>query len=75
MSRFVIKHVTFEGLKEKIEYEEEIDSMEVCKLNINGICSNEKCYWLGSGVFNSNCDSEEDCKYFVKEDGIIEVSE
>lgn len=67
MSRFVTK------VGDK--FIEEIESMELCKCMINEVCCNEKCHWLGSYTFNLNCDSEEDCKYFVKEDGIIEVAE
>ena len=61
MSRFV----TQEGDK----FIEEIESMEVCKKCINGVCCNEKGEWLGAYAFA--CIDKEHCEYFEEEDGII----
>lgn len=62
MSRFVME---ISG-----QFIEEIDSMDVCKHMINGICSNEDCVCLGY-CMETACNSNKDCEYFEEEDGII----
>ena len=50
----------------------EIESMEICKWRINDICCNDKSNYLADypSPF-CKCESIKDCKYFEKEDGII----
>lgn len=51
-------------------YIEEIESMEVCKWRINDVCCNDKSEYLADYPY-CKCESEKDCKYFEKEDGIV----
>lgn len=63
MSRFLTKNN--DGT-----YLEEIESMEVCKWRINGVCCNNESEDLADYPYpSSKC--EGDCKHFLKEDGII----
>ena len=69
MSRFLTR-------KEDGSYLEEIESMEICKWRINGVCSNEKCDCLGDYPYSrSICEDKYGCGCFEQEDGIIEEEE
>lgn len=66
MSRFLTK----EGDK----YIEEIESMEVYRWLVNEVCCNNGCEYIADYP-DIGCDNKEECEYFEKEDGIIEVIE
>lgn len=53
---------------------EEIESMDICKWNINDVCCNDKCDCLGDFPYPRKviCSSEDGCEYFEKEDGVID---
>lgn len=54
-------------------YLEEIESMEVCKWKVNEICCNDSSPNLGDYPYLSFiCENNKECKYFEKEDGIID---
>ncbi len=63
MSRFVTR--TDNG-----EWIEEIESMDVCKWRLNEVCCNEDSEYLG--WYGCHCEDNSECKYFEKEDGVIE---
>ena len=53
-------------------YLEEIESMEICKWKINEICCCDQCEYLGDYPYpRCKCESRADCKWFEKEDGIL----
>lgn len=53
---------------------EEIESMEVCKWNINEVCCNDKSDCLGDYPYPSFiCQKDKKiCEYFEEEDGKVE---
>jgi len=56
---------------------QEIESMDMCKWLIDGVCCNDKCDCLGDYPYPSEmcdmfCDDYIACNYFEKEDGIVE---
>ena len=66
MSRFLTK-------KDDETYLEEIESMEVCKWRINDICCNESSEDLGDYPYpREKCESKKGCRYFEKENGVVE---
>ena len=51
-------------------YKKEIESMNICKWNINEICCNSDCEYCADYPYpTSKCESKKQCKYFEKEDG------
>lgn len=51
-------------------YEKEIESLDICKWRISGVCCNETSKYLGEYPYPyCKCESKEQCNYFEKEDG------
>lgn len=66
MSRFLTR-------KEDGTYLEEIESIKVCRWQINEVCCNDKSEYVADYPYPSTiCESKGICPYFEKEDGIIE---
>ena len=63
MSRFITK--------EDDEYLIEIDDRKVCKYMYDYVCCNDKSQYCADYPYYENCMSNKYCKYFEKEDGII----
>lgn len=71
MSRFLTHNF------ETDEYLEEIESDEVCKWRINGVCCNDSSQYLGDYPYpNEICYKDASkhmkCEHYEDEDGIIE---
>ena len=51
-------------------YKKEIESIDICKWNINEVCCNDSSEYLADYPYpNCKCESKKQCKYFEKEDG------
>ena len=66
MSRFLTR-------QDDGSYLEELESMDVCRWRIDGICYNVLCDCFGDCPYPSSiCESNRYCEHFEKEDGIID---